>query len=401
MDIPLVDLRAQYDTIKDEIDNAIRSVIGNGQFILGPEVETFESEIAAYCQTKFAIGVASGTDALQLALLACGIKPGDEVITTPFTFIATTEAIAQCGAIPVFVDIDPKTYNIDPQKLQEFLEKRPITSHQSRVTAILPVHLYGQPADMDTILELGKKYNLKVIEDCAQALGAAYSSHQSPITNYQSPVTTHRKVGSLGDAGCLSFFPSKVLGAYGDGGMVVTDNPEIAENVAMLRNHGCKQKYHHLVPGFNSRLDELQAAILRVKLRHLDDWIALRRQKASAYSQLFDQTDGVQPPYVAPDSYHVFNYYTIRLENHKINRDRLRERLKARGIATAIYYPLSLHLQQVYKSLGYKPGDFPESEKAQQEVLSLPIYPELGKGQIDRVAEAIKTETEIQPEIQT
>ena len=401
MDIPLVDLRAQYDTIKDEIDNAIRSVIGNGQFILGPEVETFESEIAAYCQTKFAIGVASGTDALQLALLACGIKPGDEVITTPFTFIATTEAIAQCGAIPVFVDIDPKTYNIDPQKLQEFLEKRPITSHQSRVTAILPVHLYGQPADMDTILELGKKYNLKVIEDCAQALGAAFSSHQSPITNYQSPVTTHRKVGSLGDAGCLSFFPSKVLGAYGDGGMVVTDNPEIAENVAMLRNHGCKQKYHHLVPGFNSRLDELQAAILRVKLRHLDDWIALRRQKASAYSQLFDQTDGVQPPYVAPDNYHVFNYYTIRLENHKINRDRLRERLKARGIATAIYYPLSLHLQQVYKSLGYKPGDFPESEKAQQEVLSLPIYPELGKGQIDRVAEAIKTETEIQPEIQT
>jgi len=401
MDIPLVDLRAQYDTIKDEIDNAIRSVIGNGQFILGPEVETFESEIAAYCQTKFAIGVASGTDALQLALLACGIKPGDEVITTPFTFIATTEAIAQCGAIPVFVDIDPKTYNIDPQKLQEFLEKRPITSHQSRVTAILPVHLYGQPADMDTILELGKKYNLKVIEDCAQALGAACSSHQSPITNYQSPVTTNRKVGSLGDAGCLSFFPSKVLGAYGDGGMVVTDNPEIAENVAMLRNHGCKQKYHHLVPGFNSRLDELQAAILRVKLRHLDDWIELRRQKASAYSQLFDQTDGVQPPYVAPDSYHVFNYYTIRLENHKINRDRLRERLKARGIATAIYYPLSLHLQQVYKSLGYKPGDFPESEKAQQEVLSLPIYPELGKGQIDRVAEAIKTETEIQPEIQT
>jgi len=211
MDIPLVDLRAQYDTIKDEIDNAIRSVIGNGQFILGPEVETFESEIAAYCQTKFAIGVASGTDALQLALLACGIKPGDEVITTPFTFIATTEAIAQCGAIPVFVDIDPKTYNIAPQKLQEFLEKRPITNHQSPLTAILPVHLYGQPADMDTILELGKKYNLKVIEDCAQALGAAYSSHQSPITNYQSPVTTHRKVGSLGDAGCLSFFPLSLI----------------------------------------------------------------------------------------------------------------------------------------------------------------------------------------------
>ena len=390
MDIPLVDLRAQYDAIKDEIDNAIRSVIGNGQFILGPEVETFESEIAAYCQTKFAIGVASGTDALQLALLACGIKPGDEVITTPFTFIATAEAIAQCGAIPVFLDIDPKTYNIDPQRLQQFLEKRPITSHQSRVTAILPVHLYGQPADMDTILELGVKHNLQVIEDCAQALGAAYSSHHSPLTNYQSPVTTRRKVGSLGHAGCLSFFPSKVLGAYGDGGMVITNDAEIADKVAMLRNHGCKQKYHHLIPGFNSRLEELQAARLRVKIRHLDDWIELRRQKASAYSQLFDQVDGIQPPYVAPNNYHVFNYYTIRFENHKINRDKLREHLKAKGIATAIYYPLSLHLQQVYKSLGYKPGDFPESEKAQQGVLSLPIYPELGEEQLRRVVEGIK-----------
>ena len=383
MDIPLVDLEAQYDTIKNEIDDTIRNVIGNGQFILGPEVEAFESEIAAYCQTKFAIGVASCTDALQLALLASDVRPGDEVITTPFTFIATTEAIAQCGATPVFVDIDPKTYNIDPQKLQEFLERKPVTSHQSRVTAILPVHLYGQPADMSPILELAKKYNLKVIEDCAQALGAAYSGPQSPITGY-------RKVGSLGDAGCLSFFPSKVLGAYGDGGMVVTDNPEIAEKVAMLRNHGCKQKYNHLVPGFNSRLDELQAAILRVKLRHLDDWIELRRQKASAYSQLFDQVDGIQPPYVAPDTYHVFNYYTIRLVNGKTDRDKLQEYFKAKGIATTVYYPLSLHLQQVYKSLGHKPGDFPESEKAQQEVLSLPIYPELGEEQVKQVVEGVK-----------
>ncbi|MBA7663934.1 dTDP-3-amino-3,4,6-trideoxy-alpha-D-glucose transaminase [subsurface metagenome] len=402
MKIPLVDLKAQYDSIRNEIDDAIRSVIENTQFILGPEVATFESEMAAYCQTKFAIGVASGTDALQLALLSCGIRPGDEVITTPFTFIATTEAITQCGATPVLVDIDPKTYNIDPQKLRELLERRfshqsPVTSHQSPLTAILPVHLYGQPADMDTILELGKKYNLKVIEDCAQALGAAYSSHQPPITNYQSPVTTHRKVGSLGDAGCLSFFPSKVLGAYGDGGMVVTNSREIAENAAMLRNHGCKQKYHHLVPGFNSRLDELQAAILRVKLRHLDDWIELRRQKASAYSQLFDQVDGVQPPYVAPDSHHIFNYYTIRLDssNHqspitRLSRDKLREHLNAKGIATAIYYPLSLHLQQVYKSLGYKPGDFPESEEAQQEVLSLPMYPEMSEEQVVKVVDGIK-----------
>ncbi|GAH34563.1 unnamed protein product, partial [marine sediment metagenome] len=341
------------------------SVIESTQFILGLEVETFEAEIAAYCQTKFAIGVASGTDALQLALLSCDIKPGDEVITTPFTFIATAEAITQCGAIPVFVDIDPRTYNINPTKIE--------TRVTERTKAILPVHLYGQPADMDPILELGKKYNLKIIEDCAQALGAKYKG---------------KKAGSLGNVGCLSFFPSKVLGAYGDGGMVVTNNPEIAEKVAMLRNHGCKQKYYHLMPGFSSRLDELQAAILRVKLTHLDDWIELRRQKASLYSQLFDQIDGIQPPYVATDSYHIFNYYTIRLHNGKLNRDNLQEYLHAQGIATTIYYPLSLHLQQVYKSLGYKLGDFPENEKAQEEVLSLPIYPELGDDKIEEIAKA-------------
>jgi dTDP-4-amino-4,6-dideoxygalactose transaminase len=368
MKIPLVDLKAQHDSIRSEIDDAIWSVVENTQFILGPEVQTFESEVARYCETEFAIGVASGTDALQLALLACDIKPGDEVITTPFTFIATAEAITQCGAIPVFVDIDSKTCNIEPPKIKPKITKKTKT--------ILPVHLYGQPADMEPILELGKRYNLKVIEDCAQALGAKYRG---------------KKVGSLGDAGCLSFFPSKVLGAYGDGGMVITNNPEIAEKVAVLRNHGCKQKYYHLIPGFNSRLDELQAAILRVKLRHLDDWIELRRQKASVYSQLFDQIDGVEPPYAAPDSYHIFNYYTVRLENGKFNRDNLRRNLNTKGVATAIYYPLSLHLQQVYKSLGYKPGDFPESEKAQKEVLSLPLYPELGDDKIERIARAIKS----------
>jgi len=366
VNIPLVALKAQYDSIKNEIDDAIWSVIENTQFILGPEVKTFESEIAAYCQTKFAIGVASGTDALQLALLTCDIKPGDEVITTPFTFIATAETIIQCGAIPIFVDIDPKTYNIDSRKIEPKITQR--------TRAILPVHLYGQPADMDPILELGKKYSLKVIEDCAQALGAEYKG---------------KKVGSLGDVGCFSFFPSKVLGAYGDGGMVITNNPGIAEKVAMLRNHGCKQKYYHIISGFSSRLDELQAAILRVKLRHLDDWIQLRRLKASVYYRLFDQIDGIEPPYVVSDSYHVFNYYTIRLKNGKPNRDKLREYLNARGIVTAIYYPLSLHLQQVFKPLGYKPGDFPESEKAQEGVLSLPIYPELTEGQIEGVVEVI------------
>jgi len=402
MTIPLVDLKAQYDSIKEEVDEAISRVIQSGQFILGSEVKAFEEEIASYLGVKFAVGVASGTDALNLALLACGVEPGDEVITPPFTFIATAEAITQCGATPVFVDIDPRTYNIDSRKLAELLERKfsrqsPITSHQSQVKAILPVHLYGQPADMDPILELAKRYNLKVVEDCAQSLGAIYyanqspiTNHQSPITNHQSPITSHSKVGPIGDAGCLSFFPSKVLGAYGDGGMVVTNNPKIAEKVTMLRNHGCKEKYYHLVPGFNSRLDALQAAILRIKLRHLDEWLELRRQKALQYARLLEPVDGIESPYSAPYSHHIFNYYTIRVNSPKSNRDELREFLNSEGIATAIYYPLSLHLQEVYKGLGYKPGDFPNSERAQEEVLSLPIYPELTEEQIEKIVEAIK-----------
>lgn len=366
MKIPLVDLKAQYKPIEDEINEAIQEVIQSGQFILGSEVEAFESEVAAYCGIKYAIGVASGTDALQLALLACGIKPGDEVITTPFTFIATAETIAKCGATPVFADIDPKTYNVDPAELESKISPK--------TKAILPVHLYGQPVDMSPVLELARKYNLRVIEDCAQTLGAEYRG---------------KKVSSLGDAGCLSFFPSKVLGAYGDGGMIVTNNSDIAERAKMLRNHGCKEKYYHLIPGFNSRLDSLQAAILRVKLRHLNEWIELRRQKASVYCQLLEQIDEIEPPYVAPYSYHIFNYYTIRLAA-RLNRDKLREFLSSQGIATAIYYPLSLHLQEVYKSLNYKPGDFPQSERAQGEVLSLPMYPELEDQQIEGLVGLIK-----------
>lgn len=374
MNTPLVDLKAQYEQIKDEINEAIQGVVHSGQFILGPEVEAFESEIAAYCGIKYAVGVASGTDALQLALLACGIKPGDEVITTPFTFIATAEAITQCGAIPIFVDIDLETYNIDPAKLESKI------SHKTK--AILPVHLYGQPADMSLILELARKHNLKVIEDCAHALGAEYRG---------------RKVGCLGDAGCLSFFPSKVLGAYGDGGMVITNDPDIAERTEMLRNHGCKEKYYHLIPGFNSRLDSLQAAILRVKLRHLNEWIELRQQKTSLYCQLLEQIDEITSPYVAPYRRHVFNYYTIHL-NSKSSRDKLKEFLGSQGVATAIYYPLSLHLQEVYKPLGYKPGDFPQSEHAQEEVLSLPMYPELEDQQIERIVGLIKVFCEQQVE---
>jgi dTDP-4-amino-4,6-dideoxygalactose transaminase len=364
--VPLVDLKGQYDSIKGEIDQAIGRVIQRAEYILGPEVRAFEEEIASYTGVKYAIGVASGTDALHLSLLASGIRPGDEVITTPFTFIATAEAVTNCGATPVFADIEPETCNIDPNKIESKITPK--------TRAIITVHLYGQPVNMTPVLELARKYNLRVIEDCAQALGVEYQG---------------KRAGALGDAGCLSFFPSKTLGAYGDGGMVVTDNPEIAERVAMLRSHGSRKKYYNLIPGFNSRLDELQAAILRVKLRYLDGWNEARRQKALVYSRLLGEIAGVEPPCPAPDSDHIFNYYTIRLRNSR-DRDRLREYLNSQGIATAIYYPLSLHLQEVYQSLGGKFGDFPESERAQAEVLSLPMYPELNDEPMEFIVNAVR-----------
>jgi len=367
MNISLVDLKAQYTSIKEEIDEAVRMVIERGMFILGPEVGALESEIAAYIGVKYAIGVASGTDALHLALLACGIKPGDEVITTPFTFIATAESIAKCGARPVFVDIDPKTYNIDPSQIE--------SKTTNKTKAILPVHLYGQPAAMERVLELARKHNLKVIEDCAQALGAEYKG---------------KKVGSLGDAGCLSFFPSKNLGAYGDGGMVITDDAQIAEMVRILRVHGSKTTYQHVMHGFNSRLDALQAAILRVKLKHLDRWNELRRSKTALYTGLLSQVDGIEPLHFAKNCKSSCNYYTIRLKDSRLNRGELRKYLESKGIQTAIYYPLSLHLQEVYKYLGYKPGDFPESEHAQEEVLSLPMYPELSRKQVEDIVKTIR-----------
>ncbi|MAF86152.1 MAG: transcriptional regulator [Dehalococcoidales bacterium] len=366
MAIPLTDLKAQYRSIKGEIDAAIQRVVREGQFILGPEVKAFEEEMAAYCGTRFAIGVASGTDALHLALLACGIKPDDEVITTPFTFIAAAEVIARCHATPVFVDIDPRTYNLNPEQIE--LKITP------RTKAIIPVHLYGQPANMAPILKIGKKHNLKIIEDCAQSLGAEYQGE---------------KTGSIGNTGCLSFFPAKNLGAYGDGGMVVTNDPGIAEVVDILRKHGSKTSYYHLLPGFNSRLDAMQAAILRVKLKHLDEWNALRHRLTSLYTRLLSQIDGIEPPYVEEHNKPSGNYYTIRLKDSRLNRNGLRKHLEAEDIETAIYYPLSLHLQEVYKSLGYKPGDFPQSEQAQEQVLSLPMYPELSQGQVEEVAAAI------------
>ncbi|MFC2066738.1 DegT/DnrJ/EryC1/StrS family aminotransferase [Chloroflexota bacterium] len=366
MNIQLVDPKAQYYAIKAEIDQAIARVIEIGQFILGSEVKAFEEEMATYLRVKYAVGVASGTDALHLALLACGIGPGDEVITTPFTFIATAESITRCGATPIFVDIDPGTYNIDPAQIEPKINQR--------TKAILPVHLFGQSADMEPILMLAGKYKLKIIEDCAQSLGTEYRG---------------KKTGSLGDAGCFSFFPSKTLGAYGDGGMVATNIPEVAERVGLLRKHGAKVSYYHSMHGFNSRLDALQAAILRVKLRHLDDWRKLRLEKAILYTQRLSRINSVIPPHSDRDNLPCFSYYTIRLGDSRIDRSKLRQHLEAKGIQTMVYYPLSLHLQEIYQSLGYQPGAFPESESAQEQVLSLPMYPELSEDQIERIVSAL------------
>jgi dTDP-4-amino-4,6-dideoxygalactose transaminase len=363
MKIPLTDLKAQYLSIKEEIDEAIRQTIENTQFILGPEVKALEHDVADYIGVKYAVGVASGTDALLISLLACGIGPGDEVITTPFTFIATAETISRCGAKPVFVDIDPNTYNIDTQKIE--------SSINEKTKAILPVHLYGQAANMDDILRLAREYNLKVIEDCAQAFGAGYNDN---------------KVGSLGDTGCFSFFPAKILGAYGDGGVIATNDAKIAERAAILRNHGGRDKYFNIVHGFNSRLDSLQAALLRVKLKYLDQWISKRQQKAEFYIEHLGALKDIQVPKIAGSCYHVFNYFTISAAN----RDGLQKHLESKGIATAIYYPIPLHLQEVYRSLEYKAGDFPASERAAKDVLSLPMYPELEDKNIEFIVGQIR-----------
>jgi len=365
--VPLVDLTAQYACIKEEIDGAVRRTIESGGFILGPEVTGFEQEVAEYLGVEWAVGVASGTDALRLALMACGIGPGDEVITTPFTFIATTETIVQCGGKPVFVDIDPRTYNIDVARIEPVITPR--------TKAVLPVHLYGQPVDMDGLLAVIRAHGLTIIEDCAQAMGAACA---------------HKKVGTIGEAGCFSFFPSKVLGGYGDGGLVVTGSADIAERVRVLRNHGSKQRYYHLVDGFNSRLDALQAAVLRVKLGYLDGWLEKRRERAAWYAQALGDIGMVHLPYEARPGEHVYNYYTIALDGPKEVRDGLRKYLEGRGIASAVYYPLSLHLQDVYRHMGHSPGDFPESERAQERVLSLPMYPEMTQEQTDEVAGAVR-----------
>ena len=312
---------------------------------------------------KYARGVASGTDALVLTLAALDIKKGDEVITTPFTFIATAESITRVGARPVFCDIDEMTYNIDPLAIEEKITPR--------TKAILPVHLYGLSCQMDGILSLARKYDLKVIEDCAQSFGAEFKN---------------KKVGTLGNAGCLSFFPAKTLGAFGDAGMVITNNEEIAESLKCLRNHGSNNKYYYKMHGFNSRLDSLQAAILSVKLKYIDEWIKARQEKAAYYGKLFSGTE-IITPFIPENLTHSCNYYTIRI---KATRDLVLKYLQKHGIASAIYYPLCLHLQEVYKDLGYTQGDFPVAETIQTEVLSLPIYPELGEKEIEEIVARIK-----------
>src|SRR6266481_3464924 len=362
--VPQLDLAAQYAAIGSEIRAAIEKVLASQQFVLGPEGAALEQAIAAFCGVAHGVGVGSGTDALVLALRACGVQAGDEVLLPPFTFVATGSAVSALGAKPVFADIRPDTYNIDPSELG-----RRVTP---RTRAIVVVHLYGLSADMDPILAFAKARKLPVIEDNAQAIGAFYKG---------------RRTGSLGDAACLSFYPTKNLGAYGDAGMVVTNSAGLAGRVRTLRNHGQAEKYLSSEPGWNSRLDEIQAAILRVKLRHLSNWQRARQSHAAEYNRLLSQLPGVMPP-LAPEGFeHVYHQYTIRIEQ----RDALQKFLNERKIGSTVYYPYPLHLQPLYASLGHQAGDFPHAERAAQEVLSLPMYPELRKEQIARVAENINT----------
>ena len=362
MKMQMVDVVGQYQKIKGEVDAAIHRVLDSGQFIMGKEVGELEKHIASYLGVPHAVACASGTDALQIAMMAMGIGPGDEVITTPFTFVATAETIGLLGARPVYVDIDPRTFNLDPSRIAAAITPR--------TRAIIPVHLYGQPAEMDPIMAVARQHGLKVIEDSAQALGATYHG---------------AKVCAIGDVGCISFFPSKNLGAFGDGGMLVTHDAQLAERMRMVAAHGSRVRYYHEILGVNSRLDTLQAAILLVKARHLDAWNAERRRAAGRYTAMLAGTP-VTPPFIAPGREHIFHQYTVRAPR----RDDLAARLKERGIPHAIYYPVPLHLQQAFAMAGNKQGDFPVTEQATLEVLSLPMHTELNEEQQAFVCDTIR-----------
>ncbi|HEY9432999.1 MAG TPA: DegT/DnrJ/EryC1/StrS family aminotransferase [Blastocatellia bacterium] len=364
MNVPLLDLRAQFQTIRGEVMAAVERVFESQHFILGPEVEAFERDAAEYCRIKHAIGCGSGSDALLLALTALGVGPGDEVVTASFSFFATAGSIARLGARPVFVDISPDDFNVDPNLIE-----RAITP---RAKAILPVHLFGQCAEMDAIREVADRHNLPVVEDAAQAIGAGYCE---------------RRAGAMGAVGCFSFFPSKNLGGAGEGGLMTTDDDDLAEKLRLLRVHGMRPKYYHKVVGVNSRLDALQAAVLGVKLKYLERWSDARRRNAEHYDKLFAEAgvEEVTTPAVRPNRRHIFNQYTIRCSR----RDELMDFLKRRGVGSEIYYPAPLHLQECFAHLGYKPGDLPATERASRECLSLPIYPELTEEMRQYVVEKI------------
>lgn len=381
MHVPLLDLKLQYAALRDEIRPVVDEVMENQYFILGPNVTGLEEEIARYCQTGHGIGVTSGTDALLIALMALDIGPDDAVITTPYTFFATAGVIHRLGALPIFVDIDEATYNIDPAQVERYIDSHCVMRDGKlfdqragrTVRVLMPVHLYGQCADMDALSSIAEKYGLAIIEDAAQAIGSEWKG---------------RRAGSMGVMGCFSFFPSKNLGGFGDGGMVTTADGELAEKLHILRVHGSKPKYYHRMVGGNFRLDELQAAVLRVKLRHLDDWTAGRQSNAALYRRLFKEAglDGtIGLPVELPHVRHIYNQFVIRVQR----RDDLLATLREKGVGTEIYYPVPLHLQDCFSALGYKQGDMPASEKAAAETLALPIFPELREEQIRYVVESI------------
>jgi dTDP-4-amino-4,6-dideoxygalactose transaminase len=369
--IPFIDLKAQYREVKEEVNAAIQGVLDTCQFTLGSEVLAFEQEFADYCSAKHGVGVNTGTSALHLALLAAGVGPGDEVITVPFTFVATISAIDYTGATPVLIDIDPVTFTMDPKALEAAITER--------TKAIIPVHLYGQSADMDPILEIAKRYGLTVIEDACQAHGAEYKG---------------RRAGSMGHMACFSFYPGKNLGAYGEGGMVVTDDPEFARTIRMLRDWGAEKKYHHVLKGYNFRMEGIQGAVLRVKLRRLEAWTEARRTAAAHYDRLFAGS-GVMTPKAMSYARHVYHIYAIRTDH----RQAWQEALLAQGIQTGIHYPTPVHLLPAFAELGYRAGQFPHSEQAARQVLSLPMFPELTQGQCEEVVSAIKNLAEGSAEI--
>jgi dTDP-4-amino-4,6-dideoxygalactose transaminase len=368
--IPMLDLQAEYHEIKDEIDEAVHRVLESGHFILGEEVEAFEHEVAGYLGVRHAVGVASGSDALLLAFMALGVGPGDKVITTPFSFFATASCIVRLGATPVFCDIDPCTFDLDPGSVRRYLE----ASYTPAVKAIIPVHLYGQCCDMDPLLELARTYSLKVVEDCAQSFGSTYKGHQS---------------GSIGDIGCFSFFPTKNLGAYGDGGMVTTNDDRLADHVRLLRVHGARPKYHHLELGINSRLDAIQAAILRVKLQHVDVWTERKRVLAAAYNKELEGIDWLQPPYVLMGCRHTYHQYTIKVPAQR--RAAIQETLVQAGIQTQVYYPEPLHQQPCFVDKQELPEEPLNVDAVVPSVLSLPMSHSLPLSAIDAVGEVLRS----------